>query len=173
MIRKAAMADADLIEEAYNEHFQYEQDHTAFTVFKKGVYPTKADAEKAIKAGAMYVYEESESIAGSMILDKTQPEEYSDIVWKSDFSEDQVMVIHLLMVRPGMSNRGIASSLIRFAIAIARNNHSKALRLDTGSQNIPAVSLYQKHGFEIIAKAPKKVGNVIAHKNHLYLEKKL
>ena len=29
----------------------------------------------------------------------------------------------------------------------------------------------QKNGFEIIASASKKVGDVIAHKNHLFLEK--
>ncbi|MFR5127312.1 hypothetical protein [Blautia massiliensis (ex Durand et al. 2017)] len=28
--------------------------------------------------------------------------------------------------------------------------------MDTGSQNIPALSLYQKNGFEIIASASKK-----------------
>ena len=37
--------------DTYNEHFQYELNHTAFTVFKKGVYPTKDDAERAIYAG--------------------------------------------------------------------------------------------------------------------------
>ena len=46
-----------------------------------------------------------------------------------------------------------------------------ALRLDTGIQYIPALSLYQKNGFEIIASASKKVGDVIVHKNHLFLEK--
>ena len=33
MIRKAVMNDIGLIEDAYNEHFQYEIDHTAYTVF--------------------------------------------------------------------------------------------------------------------------------------------
>ena len=81
------------------------------------------------------------------------------------------MVIHLLMVRPSMSGKGIASSLIKFTTELAQKNSCRALRLDTGSQNIPALSLYQKNGFEIIASASKKVGDVIAHKNHLFLEK--
>ena len=37
----------------------------AFTVFKKGVYPTKDDAERAIYAGALFVYEENGTIAVS------------------------------------------------------------------------------------------------------------
>lgn len=171
MIRKAVLNDIDLIEDTYNEHFQYETEHKAFTVFQKGIYPTRKDAERAVKLGTMYVYEENGNIGGSIIIDKVQPAEYANIPWKGAFSKDEVMVIHLLMVRHSMSGKGIASSLIKYAAALAREDNCKALRLDTGSQNIPAVSLYEKNGFEIIASAPKKVGNVIAHKNHLYLEK--
>lgn len=171
MIRKAILKDVNSIEDTYNEHFQYELNHTAFTIFKKGVYPTKDDAERAIYAGALFVYEENGTIVGSIIIDKVQPIEYATIPWKEKLSEDEVMVIHLLMVRPSMSGKGIASSLIKFATELAQKNSCRALRLDTGSQNIPALSLYQKNGFEIIASASKKVGDVIAHKNHLFLEK--
>ena len=171
MIRKAILKDVNSIEDTYNEHFQYELNHTAFNVFKKGVYPTKDDAERAIYAGALFVYEENGTIVGSIIIDKVQPIEYATIPWKEKLSEDEVMVIHLLMVRPSMSGKGIASSLIKFTTELAQKNSCRALRLDTGSQNIPALSLYQKNGFEIIASASKKVGDVIAHKNHLFLEK--
>ena len=41
------------------------------------------------------------------------------IPWKEKLSEDEVMVIHLLMVRPSMSGKGIASSLIKFATELA------------------------------------------------------
>ena len=34
MIRKAILKDVNSIEDTYNEHFQYELNHTAFTVFK-------------------------------------------------------------------------------------------------------------------------------------------
>lgn len=81
------------------------------------------------------------------------------------------MVIHLLMVRPQMSGRGIGSALIKYAVEFARNDGCKALRLDTGGQNIPAVALYEKNEFDIIMRAPKKVGDVIAHENHLFLER--
>ncbi|EET61805.1 acetyltransferase, GNAT family [Marvinbryantia formatexigens DSM 14469] len=173
MIRKAVLDDIDLIEDTYNEHFKYEIEHEAYTVFKKGVYPTRADAERAINLKTMFVYEENRSIGGSIIIDKVQPTEYADIPWKGNFSKDEVMVIHLLMVRPSMSGKGIATLLIGYAVELAKTYNCKTLRLDTGSQNIPAVSLYKKNGFEIVASAPKKVGDVIAHKNHLYLERVL
>lgn len=82
MIRKAILKDVNSIEDTYNEHFQYELNHTAFTVFKKGFYPTKDDAERAIYAGALFVYEENGTIVGSIIIDKVQPIEYATIPWK-------------------------------------------------------------------------------------------
>ena len=68
MVRKAISSDVEWIEAMYNEHFAYENEHGAFTVFKKGIYPTKKDAEDALCAGALYVYEEEGSIAGSLSL---------------------------------------------------------------------------------------------------------
>ena len=44
MIRKATFDDIELIEDTYNEHFKHEIEHEAFTVFKKGIYPTRKDA---------------------------------------------------------------------------------------------------------------------------------
>ena len=70
MIRKANLNDIDLIEDAYNEHFQYEMEHKAYTVFKKGVYTTRADAEQAICTGSLFVYEDNGNIEGSIIIDK-------------------------------------------------------------------------------------------------------
>lgn len=121
----------------------------------------------------MYVYEVDGNIVGSIIVDKIQPIEYADIKWKVTYRNDEVMVIHLLMVRPSMAGKGIASSLVRHAAEIALNNSCGVLCLDTGRQNIPAVSLYKKLGFKTVATAPKKVGDMIAHNNHLFLEKAL
>jgi len=173
MIRKATFDDIGLIEDTYNEHFKYEIEHGAFTVFKKGIYPTRKDAEKAVNIGTLYVYEENNNIAGSIIVDKIPPKEYTKIVWKHNFRDDEVMVIHLLMVRPSMAGKGIATSLVKYAMELAGNNSCKALRLDTGNQNIPAVSLYKKLGFQIVATASMKVGNAIEHSGHLFLEKVL
>lgn len=173
MIRQAVLDDLDEIEDGYNEHFEKERRCGAVTVFKKGVYPTRGDAERAICAGTLYVWEEDGRIAGSVIADTVQPPEYAGIAWEQDLLDGEVMVIHLLLVRPGMAGQGIASSLIEYAQALARGNACRAMRLDTGSQNRPAVSLYRKMGFRIAAKAPMKVGNAIEHREHLFLEKAL
>ena len=112
MIRKATFDDIELIEDTYNEHFKHEMKHGAFTIFKKGIYPTRKDAERAVNHGTLYVYEENNSIAGSMIVDKVQPAEYTKITWGQTFANDEVMVIHLLIVRPSKTGKGIATSQV-------------------------------------------------------------
>ena len=173
MIRKATFNDVEFIEDTYDEHFKHELEYGAFTVFQRGVYPTRKDAERAISTETLYVYEVSGNIAGSIIIDKIQPSKYAEIVWAHPFSSDEVMVIHLLMVRPSMAGKGIASSLVQYAMESAKDRSCKALRLDTGSQNIPARSLYKKLGFQIVASASMKVGNAIEHSGHLFFEKVL
>ncbi len=99
MIRQAVMADLDSIEEGYNEHFAHEKKHGAYTVFQKGVYPTRADAQKALRQEALYVYVKNGVVLGSIIVNKQQPEKYKKIVWASSAPDEKVSVIHLLMVR--------------------------------------------------------------------------
>lgn len=52
MLRQATDADLNQVEEGYQKHFLHEKEHGAFTVFQEGVYPTRADAAKALSKGA-------------------------------------------------------------------------------------------------------------------------
>lgn len=173
MIRRAAAADLDSIEEAYQEHFLHEKKYGAYTVFREGIYPTRKDAKEALESGTLFVYEENGAVMGSIILDGRQPDEYRRIDWPSKAAEGQVRVIHLLMVRPGAAGKGIGSALINYAAETARRSSCIALRLDTGEQNLPAVSLYRKSGFRLAAVSDMKVGGAISHKGHLFFEKLL
>ncbi|MDO5547504.1 MAG: GNAT family N-acetyltransferase [Eubacteriales bacterium] len=171
MIRLAAPADLDAIEESYREHFTYEKNHIAYTVFQEGVYPTRGVAEQALHRNALYVYEENGIVLGSLILDGRQPAEYKKINWPSQAAVEQTMVIHLLLVRPCAKGKGIGSQLVTYAVETARQRACTAVRLDTGAQNTPAVSLYQRHGFQLAAATAMNVGGAIPHKDHLFFEK--
>lgn len=173
MIRQAVAADLDSIEEGYRDHFLHEKKHGAYTVFQEGVYPTRRDAEKALQDGALYVYQENGVVMGSIILNGQQPDEYRKINWPSQADDEEVNVIHLLMVRPCAGGKGIGSALVNYAVEIARKHSCTAVRLDTGEQNIPAASLYKKLGFQLAAVSSIKVGGIISHKRHLFFEKRL
>lgn len=171
MIRQAVIEDLDSIEDGYREHFAHERQYGAYTVFKEGVYPTRKDAERALKNGNLFVYEENGIVLGSVILDWNQPEEYKKITWPSQAADEKVNVIHLLMVRPSAAKKGVGSAIINYLYETARTRGCTAVRLDTGAQNIPAASLYKKLGFQLVETSSMKVGGAISHSGHLFFEK--
>lgn len=171
MIRKAVLQDIGQVAEGYREILLHEQEHGAYTVWKLGVYPTRKTAEESLERGALYVMEQEGEIWASMIVDRAQPEEYGRIKWNYPAGPDEILVLHLLCVRPSKAGRGIGGDMVRFVLEEGRRLGCKAVRLDTGEQNKPAVSLYKKLGFELAGTADMAIGGVIAHKNHLFFEK--
>lgn len=170
MIRKGTLQDIDAVEAGYTELLLHEQEHGAYTVWKLGVYPTRETAEKGLEEGTLYVLEQDGQICGSMIMDQNQPAEYGNIKWKYPARPDEVIVIHLLCVRPSKAGRGVGRQLVQFAAEAGKAMGCRAVRLDTGRQNKPAVGLYTKLGFEIAGTSGMAIGGVIAHKDHLFLE---
>lgn len=168
MIRQARVEDLEQIEEAYNEHFAHEQTHTAYTIFKRDIYPTRQTATDALNEGALHVYENDGQIAGSIIVNEKMPPEYARVPWNV---AGRALVIHLLMVRPRMTGKGVASALVAHAFGLARERSCASVRLDTGSQNAPAVALYTKLGFRITASGSMRVGGAVPHAAHLFLER--
>ncbi len=173
MIREATLEDLDAIESGYFAHFAHEKEHGAYTVFKEGVYPTRNVAERAMEDGSLFVFEENNTVVGSIIFNQEQPDEYNKICWLCNATPDEVTVIHLVMVHPGMAGKGIGSALVNHAVTVAKENSCTSVRLDTGAQNSPAVALYTKLGFVLVESASMKVGGAIFHNKHLFFEKKI
>lgn len=173
MIRKATTLDIEQIEKSYIELLDYERTHTAYTVWKAGVYPTRETAEKGCRDEALYVMEQDGEICASIILNQLQPKEYENIHWNYSAQPDKVLVIHLLCVRPSKAGRGIGKSMVQFAIEEGKRRNCTAVRLDTGEQNIPAATLYRKLGFELAGTSSMAIGGLISHDAHLFFEKKI
>lgn len=170
MIRKAEQQDIDAVDAIYTEILLYEETHTKYTVFELGVYPTKQIAEKALAEGALFVMERDGVLCASIIANQVQSAEYQDVHWQCDAAPEDVMVIHLLCVSPTSAGQGVGTEMVQFIVNLAKEKRCRVVRLDTGSQNIPAVSLYQKLGFKIADTATMAIGGIISHKNHLFLE---
>ena len=173
MIRAATTTDLDAIVSGYQAHFAHERAHGAYTVFQEGVYPTRAHAEAALQAQGLYVYTSENQVLASLILHAAQPAEYQHINWSSAALPEQTWVLHLLMVHPSLAGQGIGARLVRYGLDLAAAQGCTAVRLDTGAQNLPAVALYQKLGFQLVAQTDMQVGGAIAHANHLFFEKTL
>ena len=152
MLRKATAADIGAIEASYNEVFDREAETGSTTGWIRGVYPTRETIERGVNAGTMYVYYIGEKLAASVILNSYQPAEYYDIPWEYPARDEDVLVIHTLVVSPGMSGRGVGSLMVAFAEGLAFGQGKAVVRLDTNVTNIPAQRLYSKLGFRLAGK---------------------
>ena len=81
-IRKATAADLDGVEGIYNAVLDYQAEHSNYTNWAKGSYPTRADAEKALAEGTLYVQFDEGVMVGCAIYNHEQLPEYSKIDWK-------------------------------------------------------------------------------------------
>ena len=173
MIRKAVLQDLDKVENGYNELFIYEKEHGAYTVWEQEIYPTKETIIKSLSDNSLYVMDVGGDIPASIIFNQKQPVEYTNINWKNQINEEEVVVIHLLCVKPSKAGMGIGMKMVQFALDNAKKMNAKVVRLDTGSQNKPAVALYTKLGFKLVGTSTMAIGGMIEHEGHLFFEYEL
>ena len=76
--------------------------------------------------------------------------------------------IHALTVYPQFARRGIASNFVRLANQLASDQGLSELSLYCFEENLPAVRLYEKHGFKAVDRRPmvahpqiKESGNIL------------
>lgn len=171
-IRKAKAEDLNQVQKIYDDIILYEEQNVKYTAFQFGVYPVRETAEKALESDSLYVCENNNTICASMIFNQLQPDEYKNIDWEYKFSENEIIVIHLLCVGPAYSGKGYGRKMIEFAVDEGIRKNCKAVRLDTGNQNIPAKSLYEKNGFTVAGMNNMSIGGLIEHSNHVFYEKR-
>lgn len=163
MIRLAKQTDIDEVERIFDEILDDGQS-AAFTNWLKGGYPTRADAQKALDAGTLYIGEdETGRIYGSVNLNHIQPPEYAKIPWKiaPESSGAEVLVIHTLCIRPGCAGKGCGKEFVAFSEGLAREKGCKVIRLDTYEGNKPAESLYSAMGYTLAGSTLFHFQNVI------------
>lgn len=173
MIRKAVLDDMPQFDSMFEEYFQYEKKIDSYTAFQRGIFPTHSGIESAIKNDVVYVYEDNGIICGSVIFDQMQPPEFADIPWQYVYNNEEVMVIHLFIVRPSHFRQGIATAMMNYGFDLARSQGCKVLRTECGSQNFPAVLLFKRLGFERAAVASIVIEGVVPADGHVFLEKLL
>ena len=146
--RQAERRDAQAIADIYERIHDREEAGPVTVGWVRGVYPTYDSAMESIKVGDMYVGEaDGQIIAAARInQDQVQPM-YSQVDWQHQASDEQVLVIHTLVVDPLSSRGGYGRSFVRFYEDMARSMGCTCLRMDTNELNVPARSLYASMGY--------------------------
>ncbi|MBE6930471.1 MAG: GNAT family N-acetyltransferase [Ruminococcaceae bacterium] len=146
-IRPAVTADLDAIAQLYDDLNDYLAAHGNPPHWKKGVYPIRSHAEDALSRGELYVAVIDSTIAGTVVYSPEQGEVYKTVSWGTDF-DVPVIVICKLAVHPAFLGCGVGAKLLDYAAEVGAGRGVKAVRLDVYEENLPAIRLYEKCGFQ-------------------------
>ena len=170
MIRKAAASDIDAVEKIYDELHQAEEEGATTIGWLRGIYPVRATAEAALDRGDLFVLEEDGEILGAGIINRIQVDVYAGAPWEHEVPEDQVCVLHTLVISPRAKRRGFGRKFAGFYEAYAAETGCTELRIDTNERNLPARAMYKSIGYREIDVVPT-VFNGIPGVNLVLLEK--
>lgn len=172
MFRKATANDIDAIAAIYAEIHTEEEAGRTTTGWQRAIYPTRETAEDSVALGDMFVAEENGTVVAAARINREQVDVYAHVPWEYAASDDEVMVLHTLVVSPTVKGRGIGSAFVAFYERYALENGCPVLRMDTNERNAAARSLYKKLGYREAGVMPC-VFNGIPGVGLVCLEKKL
>ena len=172
IFRKATTADLPAIGEIYADIHTEEERGQVTIGWIRDVYPTPKTAQAALARDALFVGEDKGRIVGSAIINHQQVSEYALGNWKHPSSDDEVMVLHTLVVSPKIARGGYGRRFVEFYEQYALSHGCPYLRIDTNARNLRARAMYQKLGYEEIGIVPC-VFNGIEGVQLVLLEKRL
>ena len=150
LVRRATEADLDAVERLYGEVCDYLDAHQNYPDWRRGVYPTRRDAEEALHRYRLGVAQIGERIVGTFVLKHETVKGYENARWLTENDYARIYVLHTFAVHPDFLREGVGSRLLRGAEEMAREESCVSLRLDVVKGNVPAERLYQKSGYRFI-----------------------
>lgn len=160
------------IVDIYNRTHDVEEAGLTTIGWIRDIYPTEQIVLDALERGDMYVCKRDGKIVASGIINRIQVDVYEGANWKYEAPDDEIMVLHTLVVDPERKHDGIGSAFVEFYEELARENGCTVLRIDTNANNLVARSLYAKLGYRE-AEAVPTVFNGIPGIDLMLIEKKL
>ncbi len=148
MIREATKEDIAGIAKIYGHIIEKEEEKVLSIGWQKGVYPTADTAQSALEKGELFVMEEDNNIVASAIINQTQVPEYKNCNWEFKASDEEVMVLHTLVVEPEKSKSGYGKKFVDFYEEFAAKFGIQYLRMDTNAKNNVARKFYKKIGYK-------------------------
>ncbi len=152
--RKATENDIDSIEKIYSDIHTCEENGETTTGWIRGVYPTRITVENALSRDDLFVLEKNGCVEGAAVINRVQCEEYKYGNWCYDAPNNEIMVLHTLVISPYAGGKGYGKSFVDFYEKYALQNESPYLRMDTNERNIKARAMYKKLGFKEVGTVP-------------------
>ncbi|ATG51183.1 GNAT family N-acetyltransferase [Brachybacterium vulturis] len=153
--RRAAPEDVPAAQAAYRQIIDHLARTADFPHWHTEDHPRPAQVAAWIAAGELYLAHTPDDtgsaspaeIAGVVVLNHATAGGYDDADWAIDAAPEEVLVVHVLGVTPDHLGQGVARFLIDSSLQAAREQGCRTLRLDAYVENLPARTLYARHGF--------------------------
>ena len=172
IIRKAVREDLDSVVRIYDEIHTAEEEGKSITGWIRGIYPVRETAEKALEREDLFVLEEDDRILGTALINQIQVDVYNGAPWKNKIPDEQVCVLHTLVISPDAAGKGYGTAFVRFYEQYAAEHGWPELRIDTNARNTAARTMYAKHGYQEIGIVPT-IFNGIPDVHLVLMEKKI
>ena len=153
-IRKARGEDIDQIENIYDRIHDEEERGKAVIGWIRDVYPIRKTAEDSLRRNDLFVMVDEEEIVATAIINQIQVPDYAYAKWKNEAADDEVMVLHTLIVDPLHKGKGCGKAFVSFYEDYALSNECHELRMDTNARNERARIMYKKLGYEEVDIVP-------------------
>ena len=153
-IRKAQKTDLDAVEAVYNAQHTAEEAGKSTVGWIRGVYPTRATAQAALARDDLFVLCEDGLVRGTAIINQIQVDVYAGAPWQYSAPDEQVCVLHTLVIDPACAGRGLGTRFVAFYEDWARAHGWPELRMDTNARNSIARAFYKGLGYREIAVVP-------------------
>ena len=172
VIRKATAADVDAVAKIYLQAHDEIEKGNMFTGWVRDIYPLKSTAHNAFEKDWLFVAEEDGEVVATAIINQYQGPIYLEAEWEYDAKDEEVMVLHTLVVSPMHMKKGIGTKIVDFYEQYAKEHNCPELRMDTNEINTIARKLYKRLGYKEVSIVPC-VFNGIPGVNLVCLEKRI
>ena len=154
-IRKALEKDLQAVADIYEEIHTTEEAGITTVGWIRDVYPTMETAGQALQRNDLFVQEDDDGvIVGAAIINQQQVDAYGKGTWIYDAPDNEVMVLHTLVISPKAFGKGYGKTFVKAYEQYALLNHCPYLRMDTNAKNLRARELYKKLGYKEIGIVP-------------------
>lgn len=100
LIRPAEARDLNAVAGIYNRIHDAEEQGRQTIGWLRDVYPVRQTAQAALDREELYVLETEGAVLGAAILNRTQVITYAQGHWAHDAPDEQVFVLHTLVIAP-------------------------------------------------------------------------
>lgn len=172
IIRKATAEDIEKVSKIYADIHSEEAAGKITTGWLKDIYPVYDTAKAAFERDDLFVAEANGKVVAAAIINKNQGPIYEQATWQYEANDENVMVLHTLVVSPECAKNGIGTEMVSFYEKYAFENNCLELRMDTNARNLIARKLYNKLGYKEVSIVPC-VFNGIPDVHLVCLEKRI